>query len=263
MKTFYKPSEAISWAKNKLYDYGYVVKTERWQGIPSPSDMWETLNTSFQIFIPETIENLVQEVKPNLPWADDHFDERVGGLPLNPPPSHNWWPFSQKQNEQFGGKTQFSHTYPERLWPKNAPADIDGKVMETQMQGIRYSYGDFGDVLNMLKDEPFTRQAFLPIWFPEDTGAVHKERVPCTIGYHFMRRGDNLHIVYYIRSCDYLRHFRDDIYMACRKVIWIIEKLKEMDYESWKGVKPGYLAMHITSLHIFYPEKEILKQNNK
>ena len=263
MKTFYKPSEAISWAKNKLYDHGYIVKTERWQGIPSPSDMWETLNTSFQIFIPSNLEDLKREVKPNLPWADDHFEERVSGFPLNPPPSNEWWPFNNKKNEQFKKDEVFSHTYPERMWPKKAPMDNMGSLNGMSMKGLRYEYGDFSDLLNLLESEPFTRQAFLPIWFPEDTGAVHKERVPCTIGYHFMRRGEHLHVVYYIRSCDYLRHFRDDIYMACRKGIWIIEKLKEMDYESWKDVKPGYLAMHITSLHVFYPEKEILKQNNK
>ena len=73
------------------------------------------------------------------------------------------------------------------------------------MMGIRFSYGDFNDVLDLLEKEPFTRQAFLPIWFPEDTGCHHGERVPCTIGYHFMRRGNFLSVVYMIRSCDYIR----------------------------------------------------------
>ena len=30
-----------------------------------------------------------------------------------------------------------------------------------------------GDVIDLLEREPFTRQAYLPIWFPEDTGAFH------------------------------------------------------------------------------------------
>jgi hypothetical protein len=98
MKTFHKPSHAIKWTKEKLYDHGYVVKTERWQGIESPDDMWEIMNHSFQFFIPQTLEELASEVKPNLPWADDHFEERIGGLPLNPPPSNEWWPFNQKKN---------------------------------------------------------------------------------------------------------------------------------------------------------------------
>lgn len=258
MKTFYKLSEAIQWSKEKLLNYGYVVQTERWQGIPSPDDMFETMNTSFQCFIPHTLEELRSEVRPNLPWADDHFEERIGGQPLNPPPSNEWWPFNQKKNEKFKKEEKFSHTYPERLWPRYA-----GEEPNSVMSGIRYEYGDFGDVINLLEREPFTRQAFLPMWFPEDTGSVHGERVPCTIGYHFMRRGDYLHIVYYIRSCDYLRHFRDDIYMACRKLFWVLEKLKEKDPEKWNNVVPGYYAMHITSLHCFNKEKEVLRQKNK
>ena len=254
MKTFYKMSEAIQWAKNKLLNYGYVVQTERWQGIPSPDDMFETMNTSFQVFIPHTLDELREEVRPNLPWADDHFEERIGGQPLNPPPSNEWWPFNQKKNEEFKKEEKFSHTYPERLWPKYA-----SETPNSVMGGIRYEYGDFGDVIDLLQREPYTRQAFLPMWFPEDTGSVHGERVSCTIGYHLMRRGNYLHIVYYIRSCDYLRHFRDDIYMACRKLMWVLDTLKERDPEKWGEVTPGYYAMHITSLHCFNKEKGVLK----
>lgn len=270
MRTFSRPSDAIQWTKERLADTGTVVKTERWQGIEAPDDMWETLNHSFQFFIPHTLQELVKEVKPNLPWADEHFEERVSGFPYNPPPSHERWPFAQKNNEKFGGNTKFSHTYPERIWPKYAGALTHQPVEELReklqregnpypLKGIRFKYGDFGDVLDLLQREPFTRQAFLPIWFPEDTGTVHGERVPCTIGYHFIRRGEFMHVVYYIRSCDYVRHFRDDVYMACRKLFWLIENLKNRDPEKWENVLPGYFTMHITSLHCFSKEKGILK----
>ena len=46
MKTFFKLSEAIQWAKDRLFNYGYVVQTEKWQGIPSPDDMNEVMNVS-------------------------------------------------------------------------------------------------------------------------------------------------------------------------------------------------------------------------
>lgn len=277
MRTFGKPSESITWTKQKLADHGSIVKTEKWQGVEAPDDMWELLNHSFQFIIPSSIDELVKEVRPNLPWADEHFEERVSGFPYNPPPSHENWPFAQKNNEQFGGKSRFSHTYPERIWPKYAGGfpyssieDLGKKkkgskqegetlIQKYPLSGIRFNYGDFSDVMNLLQREPFTRQAFLPIWFPEDTGTVHNERVPCTIGYHFIRRGDFLHIVYYIRSCDFVRHFRDDVYMACRKVFWLLENLKMRDIDKWEKVKPGYFAMHITSLHCFYKERGILR----
>ena len=274
MKTYYKPSEAINDAKETLYNYGYVVKTERWQGIESPDDMWEKMNHSFQMFIPHTIDELKNEVRPNLPWADEHFEERVSGIAYNPPPSHVRWPFAQKDNKQFKELGEFSHTYPERIWPNSHNSlnpkedkkinyhyisDPIGEEKSNIHTGIRFRYGDFNDVIDQLQREPFTRQAFLPIWFPEDTGAHHGERVPCTIGYHFMRRGDHLHVTYLIRSCDIIRHFRDDIYMASRKVIWLIEQLNKRDHEVWKDVTPGYLAMHVVSLHCFNKEKDILK----
>jgi hypothetical protein len=255
MKAFQNPSDAIKHTKECLINFGYVVKTERWQGIPSPDDMYELLGHSLRFMIPETEEELIHEVRPNLPWAKDHFDERVGGEPLNPPPSHVKWPFAQKNNQQFGGMEKFSHTYPERIWPKYASDEPN-----SLMRGIRFDYGDFDDVVDLMHREPYTRQAFLPIWFPEDTGSAHGERVPCTIGYHFIRRGDHMHVVYYIRSCDYIRHFRDDIYLACMKLYWLLDRLKEMDYENWKDVKPGWYTMHITSLHVFNKEKGILKQ---
>lgn len=263
MKTFFKPSEAIDWSKQRLREQGYVVKTERWQGIPSPDDMWEVMNHSFQMFIPHTMDELISEVRPNLPWADDHFNERVGGIPLNPPPSNEWWPYNRNKNSEFKKSDIFSHTYPERIWPKRAPMDNETEELSSDtLKGIRFEYGDMGDLIDMLEREPFTRQAFLPIWFPEDTGAPHKERVPCTIGYHFMRRGDYFHISYFIRSCDIIRHFRDDIYMAIRKLYWILDELKKRDPETWGSVVPGYYAMHIISLHCFNREREILRQSN-
>ena len=229
MRTFQKPSDAIKWTKERLSDCGYVVKTEKWQGIEAPDDMFEIMNHSFQMFIPQSLEELIDEVKPNLPWADEHFFERVGGLPLNPPPSHVNWPFAQKNNEKFGGNSRFSHTYPERIWPKYASDEPN-----TKLSGIRFDYGDLGDVIDLLEKEPFTRQAFLPIWFPEDTGVTHGERVPCTIGYHLMRRGNWFHISYFIRSCDYIRHFRDDIYLAIRKLMWVLEELKRRNWSNDK-----------------------------
>lgn len=274
MKSFGNFKDAINWTKKKMNDYCYQVHTERWQGKTIKDDdkfaMVEILNHSFTCTINGNIKSLVDEIKPNLPWADDHFEERVGGKPLNPPPSHEWWPFAQKNNEEFGGKTKFSHTYPERIWPKYAGVDSlknlelgDSKqnnvafISKYPMSGIRFNYGDMQDVINLLQKEPFTRQAFLPIWFPEDTGGANGERVPCTIGYHFIVRNGYMHVVYYIRSCDFFRHFRDDIYLCCRKVIWILEKLR-IKSDFWNGIKPGMFTMHITSLHAFKHEKFLL-----
>ncbi len=259
MKKFGRFNDVIKWTAQQMYDYSYEVHTEKWQGKEIKHDpkytMIETLNLSFSCQMSSHLKEIGEQIKPNFAWADEHFEERVSGLPLNPPPSHVRWPYAQKNNAEFGGLEKFSHTYPERIWPKFA-----SDIPNSKMSGIRYEYGDFNDVVELMSREPFTRQAFLPIWFPEDTGSVTGERVPCTIGYHFIRRGDWVHVVYYIRSCDFFRHFRDDIYLCAKKVFWLIEKLREKDPENWNHIKPGMLTMHITSLHAWASEKSLLKK---
>ena len=265
MKKFGRFNDVIKWTAQQMYDYSYEVHTEKWQGKEIKNDpkytMIETLNLSFSCQMSPDIKTIGEQINPNFAWADEHFEERVSGLPLNPPPSHVRWPYAQKNNAEFGGDEKFSHTYPERIWPKYRNIAKDGTIMDrSKIKGFRYDYGDFNDVVSLMAREPFTRQAFLPIWFPEDTGSVHGERVPCTIGYHFIRRGDWVHVVYYIRSCDFFRHFKDDIYLCAKKVFWLIDKLKEIDPENWNHVKPGMLTMHITSLHAWAVEKPLLKK---
>jgi hypothetical protein len=229
-----------------------LVEVGEWQAIRD-KDIPQTHTREIEdvIFswpIPNSVSALKALVHPNLPWAEDHFLERVSGVPYNPPPSHEWWPYAQKSNDQHRKEEIFSHTYPERFWPKKA-----GRFAlhhEMGPQGVRYSYGDLDDVVRLLQESTYTRQAYLPVWFPEDTGAVHGERVPCSLGYHFMVRNGRISCRYFIRSCDFLRHFRDDVYLAARLTQWIGDRLE--------GIKPGNLTMVIGSLHVFDGEHELL-----
>ena len=97
--------------------------------------MWEVMNHSFQFFIPHTIEDLVNEVRPNIPWADDHFEERIGGEPLNPPPSNEWWPYNQKKNERFKKDAKFC---PECGIPQILGLNPDLTVEEQVERGLIY-----------------------------------------------------------------------------------------------------------------------------
>lgn len=185
-----------------------------------------------------------------MPWAEDQFLERVSGQPLNPPPSEAWWPYAQAGNAAHKTDEKFSHTYPERFWPKRAGAGPDMRFTDWQegecdAYGIRYPYGDLNDVVAQLEKDRTTRQAYLPVFFPEDTGAVEGQRVPCTLGYHFLWRRQ-LNVTYFIRSCDFVRHFTDDAYMAARLGQWVAEKV---------GADTGALTMHIVSLHIFEADR--------
>ena len=247
------------------------LKIEKWQAVEvegrPQSQMRELLNFSLSYEIPVWAFDLAGEVRPNLPWAEDHFKERVGGEPLNPPPSNEWWPFAQAGNSEFKKDEVFSHTYPERMWPKwagetYAEMPLSDSVDWEPHRGIRYDYGDLEDVVVQLKKDPLTRQAYLPIWFPEDTGAVHGERVPCTLGYHFLIRDRTLQITYYIRSCDYMRHFRDDVYMAARLAQWMVDRYNE-DAAMYEIIGVGKLYMHIVSFHIFEADVPMLEHRRK
>lgn len=264
--------QGIAWCKERLEITGQEVDSANWQSVASPDNTWETLDTSFKS--PICLEtDLARQTRCNQPWADKHFDERISGTPLNPGESFKQWPHFKHVGEQFKPDGKFSHTYMERLWPKLAgnKADAyyknypdwkaimvgpdDGYKIHT---GIRYAYGDLNSVVDLLVKDPNTRQAYIPIWFPEDTGVEHGERVPCTIGYWIIKRNGFLHITYYIRSCDIVRHFRDDVYLACKLLYWIWHECRKKD-ERWNNVSPGYLTMHIGSLHCFMKEKGLLK----
>lgn len=256
------------------------VDVGQWQSLDIKGDRskvtWELREASLGFGMASTIEGAQREYSPNLPWAEDHFLERIGGRPLNPPPSQAWWPFAQAGHKDHLKEGKFSHTYPERFWPKHAGHDACNCPYEAEMrdtkdegyysgywgcayrarQGIRFEYGDFTDVVARLAKNPLTRQAFLPIWFPEDTGAPEGERVPCTLGYLFMIRNGKLHVTYYIRSCDFMRHWRDDVYMAVRLAQEVRDRLSI-------GVELGELTMHIGSFHVFEGDRAMVRHLNK
>jgi hypothetical protein len=218
------------------------VPVSTWHAKPTDMPSIELAFVNYEVYIPPTKELLVAAVKPNLPWAEDHFQERVSGDPLNPPPSEAYWPFAVKGNEAHKADQVFSHTYPERYWPKKAGY----AYKEFPHRGIRYDYGDLEDVITLLSRDLLTRQAYLPVWFPEDTGAVDGQRVPCSLGYHFLVRQEKLYCTYVMRSCDFLRHWADDMYLTARLMQYVAECIM---------VSVGSMICQISSLHIFAGDK--------
>ncbi|AWY05232.1 thymidylate synthase [Gordonia phage Margaret] len=260
------------------------ITRRSWQSIDAPSSVRELSNVVLEFDVPSSAGFWVNRCYPyplhesaDARWAEEHHKERVSGDPLNPAPSYERWPWhSEAAREQFkqrprevltepagysadlqsfgrkivGVREQpFDHTYPERMWPKYA---VDrrspyGNEKGTR-RGIRFAYGDLLSVVHLLHKDPDTRQAYLPIWFPEDTGSEHGQRVPCTLGYHFIRNGNKLDVNYFIRSCDITRHFTNDVYMTGRLLQWVWYKLQELDDQE---VTVGTLTMFASNLHMF------------
>jgi hypothetical protein len=275
---------AIDYAINTLKTDGNTVDTGKWQGIPTGGkpDLItnEILNLDFSVALERVswfdsgeedyAAEIATEIEPSLPWADQHFEERIGGIPRNPDPSHVNWPWWAGQYEWTASDLagleayapgadalrtpppgfEFTHTYSERFWPT-----VDGHPGQVSPRGIRYRFGDYDDLIRLLQREPYTRQAYLPIFFPEDTGAVHGGRIPCSLGYHFLLRQKKLHCWYEIRSCDAVRHFRDDLYLAARLVAYTLSRLFDEELRAdgeqlWVDVNPGTLFFSCHSFHV-------------
>lgn len=244
-----------------------VVHTGEWQSINTQGSRYHATHELEDVSLvwermPPSLDDIIPAIDQS--WADDHFLERVSGKPLNPAPSHLSWPYAVRGNDDHTTADRFDHTYPERFWPAFANVGEtrpNGRQVFVPHNGIRFQYGDLGDLVNMLVRNPLTRQAYLPVWFPEDTGAVDGQRVPCTLGYHFMQRGGRLSCRYYIRSCDAYRHLSNDVWLAAMLTKWICDQVNEQtkDEEISLRLRPGKLVMHISSLHSFVGDNSKIK----
>lgn len=205
--------------------YNTVSNNTEWQSIRiNENNPIVSLNNIF--FTINNIEGLNQD----MPWSEDHFQERINGKPINPGNEYKNWPYykSLDNDELFRVGGKFSHNYMERYWCKG-------------FKGIRFNYGDLNDIIERLKLNTYTRQAFLSVWHPEDQ-SNHGERVPCTIGYWFNRVDDKLEVTYLIRSCDIVRHFKNDLYMTYRLLEHVSTQI---------GLQPGKMNVWIGNLHCF------------
>jgi hypothetical protein len=250
-------NQAIVECLELLHSEGTTYQSEKWQAVKSPDSLFEVIDVHFRAHMPETVEELARLTQADLPWSEDHFQERVAGVPANPGYEYQNWPYykPEKHNSSFRAEGQgyFSHTYMERFWP-------DTSILGTGI--MKYRYGDFNDILGRLKRDPYTRQAYFAIWHPNDQANLETEvRLPCTIGYQFLIRDGKINILYTIRSCDILRHFKNDIYMTVRLAHYV------RDYLIKEGVVPslkmGTIGMYIGSLHCFNIEKSLLASRIK
>lgn len=228
----------------------------KWQAVDvsesQAHDTYELLNTTLWMDIPERARLAIDMVGPDMPWAEGHFLERVAGEPVNPGDWHHRWPYhgNSEALHQRDSAKRYDHNYMERFWAGKLRAEGgNNQLIDHSGQpftGYRFAVGDLDDVVDLLHEQPHTRQAYLPVWFPEDTGATAGQRVPCTLGYQFIVRDNKLHVIYNLRSCEIYRHFKNDVYMAMRLGQWVRDKVDES-----MTLEMGTLTMNITSLHGF------------
>ena len=272
---------------NLFLSHAHRVEAPTWQGsdVSRRPEMvsYELMNYTFTHKLRgiEDLQHYRDDIKPNLPWADDHFNERVCGKPINPGVEWANWPWGSNAEKFLDATGKFNHNYMERYWPKyagNLPrptqtaeewkqeASEYGLTPELDYQcGIRNPYGDLDDLVYSLARNPLSRQEWFPIFYPEDVGEVAGGRKPCSLGYQFWVRGNELHIYYPLRSCDFFRHMQDDIYLTIRLMLWVLDQCRDCcqnhpDIGDWDSIVPGTFTMHCTSLHVFANDMVAMQQ---
>lgn len=214
MRFFSSFSDALNEMRRDVTELGTLVHPQTMQDKQIADDPdYETMeyyNAIYTVTRPE-----LTDLNPSQPWADLEFTERIRGI--SPEEGTAW---------------------------KSRP-DV---WQEFHDRGFGYSYGErysrsLTEVINELEVHPDSRQLFLSVWAsdidPQRFGVV---RVPCSLGYQFMLRGNRLNMVYLQRSADIVTHFENDVYLSHKLQVYVAENI---------GVAIGQYSHWIGSLHAY------------
>jgi thymidylate synthase len=223
MRIFTNFDEALNEIKRDLAEMGVSVHTQSMQdkyiGDDPEYATLELQNYSYTVTDPV---GSLHQLNPTQPWADIEFSERIQGFGTNPGEAYHsradvWLEFLHD------GK--FAYTYSERIG--------------SQLHRI----------ITELHQYPDSRQLYLSIWDPniDNERMGSRYRVPCSLGYLFQLRGGQLNVTYMMRSCDFVTHFQNDVYLGVKLMQYIANVT---------GYKPGYFTHSINSLHIYQKDVE-------
>ena len=76
----------------------------------------------------------------------------------------------------------------------------------------------------------------------EDPTHLEEARVPCSLGYYLQFRHGKLNITYLQRSCDFVTHYENDVWLAVQFLRHIAKEV---------GMESGHFSHWIGSLHVF------------
>lgn len=151
------------------------------------------------------------------PWADAEFKERVTD-PWDRTPDGKVDPLSIPDFINPGEAWKLR----EEVWSEYMH---DGKLAYTYNE-LLWNNDQLTKIMNRLKEDPDSRQLWISLWNPNKDpdflGGV--SRVPCSLGYGLQVRDGKLNLHYVMRSCDFVTHFRNDVYLAIKFLEWVAEK---------------------------------------
>ena len=226
MRIFKNLTEARGEILRDFKEMGIDVANTHMQDKVGEFPTLELINYGYTILEPRA-----EHLNPSLEWATQEWLDRYEGItghPVNPGKAWHkrsdiWHGFIETDHSLHYGK--FSYTYSERF--------------AGACQVLR--------IVEEIRSNPNSRQLYLSLWDPNlDIVRIGVRRVPCSLGWHFMVREKKLHVTYSMRSCDFVTHWDNDVWLT----------LQLLDYISSKtGIDTGRFSQFINSFHIY--EKDV------
>lgn len=228
MRIYSEPMEMVREVERDLFEMGvrYQSATVQDQNVKDDPG-FQTIELSGYAyaltgFDSAKLKAMIAYLGNNEEWAKAEFVERMGIVPMNP--GFAWMKDPDKWGK-FLRDGSFSYTYSERLCHQ-----------------IKY-------VVHELKTRPNTRQAIMTMY------DVHqdlmnwggRDRVPCSLTYQFLLRGNELTLIYNQRSCDFKAFFSTDVAITVNMLRYVAKQIE---------ANPVRFVHFIGSLHAFAKDLE-------
>lgn len=264
MRIYSNARELMSEMGRDLWEMGHEVKPKTYQNkVIEGNDEFTTKEEFCKQYCLTSLEDpqflfIFTKAKD---WAEAELKERLSGKALNPGMA---WELRRDMWEQFLvegredsfmdgiiGTKYFDYTYPERINRQvrvPLPHDsVENSHIEKEFKFIPAIEA----IIELLKFDPDTRKAVLPIFTGNDCNYYDgSRRIPCSMYYGFFIREGKLNMTYHQRSSDFVGHFGNDVYLAWRTMEYVASRV---------GVKPGHLIHTIDSLHCYKKDWHLLK----
>jgi thymidylate synthase len=224
MRIFNRFPEAFTEITRDLAEMGTRIETQTMQDRNIAGDPdFATIELTNYVYT--VTDARFEDLRPVQPWADADWLERRSGIEGSPVNPGNAWTLRRSMWEPFLHDGQFSYTY-------SGQFDRCDQVK---------------NVIQRLIEDRGSRQLYVAMWEPRHSRWLGYQRVPCSLGWHFMYRGDALNVTYFMRSCDFASHFQNDVFMSMKLQEYIANAA---------GVKRGHFAQFISSLHVYQKDIE-------
>ncbi len=204
--------------KEIVNKYGEIINNDRVNGKETNKLCREVRNVSVCIRDISDASKMIEENNLNLQFAIEDFLDRILIMRRNP-----------------GNAIKYDTSGVLRPYLK------DGK--------LRYTYNErmhpyLENILELLYKYPDTRQAYLSIWDNKEDClefVLERERVPCSIGYHFLVRNEAMNLTYLMRSLN-VDTAGYDLFTSSRLLNFVASNV---------GFPIGSLSLFVSSLHRF------------